>query len=427
MSDYNLETRSLFLSLLEKIFLIGVMVIAFSPVCYGFQWEGMEVVPSITSVTEYNDNLYYVAEDKSSDVINRVEPGLAIHIPGTRSELNLAYTAGFEFFAMHPELNDVTHMATGMVRIQPVEHLIFTCDDTFSRAKDLALIDLLGLRRQREWFWENTVTPSLAYTFGPDRMLKLSYTNSIIDYDNPVLADRTDNTVDGVLTYRIGRRSIVTLGYTYIHADYETDMGELNGHAVMLGYEYQLNPRTNILANSHVAFRNYTGPGGVDYNVYDFLLGFRRSLTANLSIEAQGGYFRYNPYEMEALDNVVGIFKVTYRLERTTFTLSADKGYEEILAAIENPGYTKSWGVTASLSHTLHRFWSVELTGDYRHRDYEFEPRVDKFWTAGGALVFEPVHWFRGELRYEHTSLDSTVISYSYNVNQVMLTLQLKY
>jgi hypothetical protein len=432
MSDYKLETGSMFLRQVEKVFLIiitGGMMIAFSTVCYGFQWEGMEIMPSITLVTEYNDNIYYSYANEVDDVINRVEPGFALHVPGTRSELNLAYTAGFEFFAMHPGLNDVTHAATGMVRLQPTEHLIFTCNDIFSRAKDLAEIDLLGLRRQREWFWANTVTPSLAYTFGPDRILKLSYENNTIDFDNPILADSYENKVNGLLTYRITRRGIVTLDYTYLNGEYpHTDIGTLDGHAMILGYEYHLNPLTSILANSSVLFRHFTGPTFTDYNVYDFLLGFKRNLSANLTIEVQGGYLRFAPYGMKAIDSGVGIFNVTYTLlSNTTFTFRADKGYEELFAAIETLGYTQSWGVNATLSHTLYRFWSIELNGAYRHRDYIDVPRVDRFWTAGGSLVFEPVKWFRGELSYEHTSLDSSYVLSSNKVNRVMLTLQLKY
>jgi hypothetical protein len=430
MSSYKLVIRSSFLRLVRKlrfIIIIGGMMIAFSSLCYGFQWEGIEITPSITSVTEYNDNILYTAVDQVADEINRIEPGLAIHVPGTRSELNLAYTAGFEFFAMHPEFNDITHTATGRVRIQPVEHLIFTCDDTFYRAKDLAQLDLLGLRRQREWYWANTVQPSLEYIFGPDRSLKLNYSNNILDFDNPAIFDSSENKVNGVLTYRITRRGIVTFDYTYTHGEFGSIFDQLDGHDVLLGYEYQLNPRTSILADSRFLLRNFTGPQNTDYIAYNFLLGFRRDLMANLSIEAQGGYLRFDPRAMKAIDNFVGIIKVTYKLEGTTFILSADKGYEEIFAAIEELGYATSWGVNGSLSHTLHRFWRVELTGQYRHRDYEFEPRVDSFWTAGGALVFEPVKWFTAEVRYAHTSLASTVTADNYKVNSVMLTLQFRY
>jgi hypothetical protein len=428
MSDYKLETRSLFLRLLKKIPLIAVIMMVYIPVCYGFEWKGMEITPAITSVTEYNDNLLYVTKGRTSDVINRVEPSFAISVPGTRTALNLAYTAGFEFFSMHPEFNDVTHTATGMVRIQPVQHLVFTCDDTFTRAKDLAVIDLLGLRRQREWFYSNSVTPSIEYTFGSNRTLRLNYGNSIIDYDNPTISDSRLHTVNPVLKYGIGL-STFTLDYTYMYGDFDTPtMGILDGNAVGLGYEYRVTPRTSILANGLFAFRDFNGPEFTDYKVYDFLVGLRWDFTPHLSLLARGGYLRYDPDEQKAVNSFIGNLTVTYTVEdRTRFNFTADTGYEEIFASIENLGYARSWGITGTLFHTLHPFWRVELQGSYRNRDFVFAFRKDRFWTTVGALVFEPAHWFKAEVRYEHTELDSTGIGDSYKVNSVMLTLQFRY
>jgi hypothetical protein len=430
MSDYKLATRSLFLRLFGKIFLIGVMVLACSPVCYGFQWKGMEIIPSITSTTEYNDNIFYEEEDEVEDVINRVSPGLAIRVPGTRAELELAYEAGFEFFAKNPDWNNIEHMAMGRVRIQPLEHLIFRLNDTFFRGEDTALIDLYGLRRRRERYWANTLTPSFEYTFGPDRVLSLNYENAIIDYESPDVSDSREDIVNPVLTYGIGH-SVFTLDYTYTYGDFETDLGELDGHATGLGYEYRLNPLTSIFTTSHVLFRNYTGAGAIDYRAYEIFAGLRRQLFQHLSVSAQGGYLFFDPEEAEGSGSFIGNVTVTYEvLERTLFEFVAYKGYEEIFAAVENLGYANSWGVTGILSHILHRFWRIELTGSYRERDFVFPLRNDRVWTAGGTLVFEPIDWFSAALHYEHTAFDTTASDLEANdyvSNRVMLILQLRY
>lgn len=429
MFDCSLETRSLFLKLLKEIFLIVVMVIAFSTVCSAFQWKGIEITPSITSTTEYSDNVFYDDEDVVKDVINRISPGLAIRVPGTRSEFEFAYTAGFEFFAENPDWNDVTHEATGRIRIQPLQYIIFTLDDSFVRGSDPTLIDIFGLRRVREKFSSNSLRPSLEYTFGPDRVLSLNYTNEMIEYDrSTLLLDSREDTVNPVLTYRIGRSSLVTLDYTYTHGDFETAFDELDGNAVVLGYEYSLTPRTSILADGHFLLRNFTGPMVVDYKIYAFLLGLRRELTPHLTIEAQGGYLRYEPDEMDEEDNFTGIFTVIYESGRMRGSVSAERGYQEIFAAIENLGYASSWRVTGSFEYTLHRFWSIELTGSYNDRDFSYQPREDRYWTAGGTLSFEPVEWFEAEVRYEHEVLDVLrAVEPGYKVNRVMLTLQLRY
>lgn len=430
MSNYKLETRSLFLRLLEKIFLIGVMMMAFSPLCYGFQWEGMTITPSITSTTEYNDNIAYDEEvAKEDDVINHVNPGLHILVPGKRAELELSYEAGFEFFAMNHDLNDVTHAAKARARIQPLEHMNFTLTDDFYRGSDVGTIDILGLgiRRARDKFWTNDSMSSLEYIFSPDLSLKLNYENRITKYDKKaLLADSNVNNVNPVLTYRIGH-SIFILDYTYTHQEFQTEFDKLNGHLIGLGYEYRLDPRTSILASSLFAHRNFTGPVS-DYIIYDFLVGLRRDLTSHLSITARGGYLLYDPEGMEEANNFVGNCTLTYTAEKTRIDLIAEAGYEEVFTAIENLGYASSWEVSGSLSHALHRFWRVELRGLYGERDYKYRTREDRYWTGGAALVYEPVPWFTAEVRYEHEGLDVfRGTEPSYKLNRVMLTLQLRY
>ena len=429
MSYCSLATRSLFLRLLEKVFLIGAMVIAFSPVCYGFHWKNIEIVPSLTSETEYNDNIYYAKWGTEADVINRVIPGLTIlfPVPSTQWDLELAYTPIFEFFSENEDLNDVAHEATGRVRIQPQENIIFTCEDSFFRGKDFGEIDVLGLRRMREKFWSNTVTPSLEYTFGPNRVLSLEYINAMIDYDNPSLADSREDTVNPMLTYGMGR-NIVTLDYKYTYGAFQTDFQNLDGHAVTLEYEYLLNPRTSILSEGRFLYRDFN-LGDFDYKIYYFLLGFRMDLLANLSIEARGGYLRYQPEPLdeEYEDSFIGMLTATYELERLTFNFTADMGYDELYTAIEILGYASAWGVKGSFAYNLHRFWSVELTGEYRERDFMFYDRDDYFWTAGWALIFEPVAWFSATVSYEHAALNSSVDIDDYDVNRGMLVLEFSY
>jgi hypothetical protein len=427
MSYYNREIRSLFLRLLKEIILIGVMVIAFSPMCYAFLWKSIEITPSITSETEYNDNIYYNPVDEEADIIYRIEPGLAIlvPVPSPRWDLELAYSAAFEIYQENSDLNDVAHNASGKVRIQPLQNIIFACEDSFYRGKDFGEIDVLGLRRRREPLFMNNVTPSLEYTFGPNRVLSLNYVNTIIDYDRPTVADSRENIVNPVLTYGMGR-SIVKLDYKFTYGEYAPNLGILDGHAVALGYEYLLNPVTSILVNGRYFARYFTGPTE-DYNLYAVLVGLRRDLTAALSIEAQGGYLRYQPEELEADNSFIGILTVTWILERMNFNFTADMGYDEIFVGIENLGYASAWGVSGSFAYTLHKFWSVDLTGTYRHRDYAPEPRVDHYWAAGCALRFEPLVWFSAMVRYEHAGLNTTGVTDDYDVNRVMLTLRLSY
>ena len=53
--------------------------------------------------------------------------------------------------------------------------------------------------------------------------------------------------------------------------------------------------------------------------------------------------------------------------------------------------------------------------------------RDDYFWTAGWALIFEPVAWFSAKVSYEHTALNSSVDIDDFDVNRGMLVLEFSY
>lgn len=425
-SDCNRATRSSFLRFFTKAVIAGVTAFSMSGGASAFQWKGMEITPSITTETEYTDNLFYDEHNQEEDVINRVSPGIAIRIPGQYRELEFSYAAGFEFFVENPDQDTVTHTARARARIQPVERLNIIVEDTFFRGTDVGEIDIYGLRRRREDYWHNTVTSNMEYTFGTNRVLNLGYVNRKLAYDRSDLEDSREDTGTAHLRYQISQRNIAIVGYTYTHGDFESEFGELDGHIVELGYEYLFNPQTTIFVNGSFLLRNYTGPTEVDYRVYNSLLGIRRELAPHLSISAAGGYFYYDPDEGDESDGFSGNCTATYELERTKFNFVAHIGYEEILFAVEDLGLAFGWGVTGSISHMLHRFWRVEASGSYNFRDYEDSPREDRFWTARTALSFEPVDWFNARIRYEHSELNARAAS-DYKVNRVILTLRFSY
>jgi len=420
MSDCSRVIGSL--SLRTTIFFIMLSI-----TCFQIEAEGrMKLSPSLDLSTEYNDNIYWMRE-KESDIINRISPAISLSIPGYHKELTLGYGAGFEFFVKNTTENTVTHRVNGEASYRATERLNLKLADTYIRSKTLSEIELYGLRRRRESYWQNSLTPSLDYTFGPDRVLSLGYRYIKSQFETYAYENSTEHSGTIGLRYGLNPHNMLTLNYMFTHGQFSYYWGKLNRHLFELGYEYIISPRTSIIAGTSYIRSSYTEIGAIDYQIYGVFLGLTRVITPYLNLSARGGYFIQDPEMDNGSSGFLGDFAINYSRGKTRLSLSGEKGYTEVFFTTENLGFSTYWRILANASRDILRHWRLELLGSYTKNHYVYAHREDRFWTTGANISYSPVKWFRGMLSYEHTRLDTTYLYEGYSVNRVILSLYFVY
>ena len=420
MSDCSQVIGSL--SLRATMFFIMLSI-----TCFQIEAEGrMRLSPSLDLSTEYNDNIYWMRE-KESDIINRIGPAISLSIPGYHKELTLGYSAGFEFFVKNTDENTVTHRVNGEASYRATERLNLKLADTYVRSKSLSEIELYGLRRRRESYWQNSLTPSLDYTFGPNRVLSLGYRYIKSQFETYAYENSTEHSGNIGLRYGLNPHNILTLNYMFTHGQFAYYWGNLNRHLFELGYEYIISPRTSIIAGTSYIRSDYTGIWTIDYQIYSAFLGLTRVITPYLNLSAKGGYFIQDPEVGNSSSGFLGDFAINYSRGRTRLGLSGEKGYTEVLFTTENLGFSTYWRILANASRDIFRHWRIEVLGSYTKNHYTYAHREDRFWTTGANISYSPVKWFRGMLSYEHTRLDTTWLYEGYSVNRVILSLYFVY
>jgi len=420
MSDCSRVIGSL--SLRTTIFFIMLSI-----TCFQIEAEGrMKLSPSLDLSTEYNDNIYWTRE-KESDIINRISPAISLSIPGYHKELTLSYGAGFEFFVKNTTENTVTHRVNGEASYRATERLNLKLADTYIRSKTLSEIELYGLRRRRESYWQNSLTPSLDYTFGPDRVLSLGYRYIKSQFETYAYENSTEHSGTIGLKYGLNPHNMLTLNYMFTHGQFSYYWGKLNRHLFELGYEYIISPRTSIIAGTSYIRSSYTEIGAIDYQIYGVFLGLTRVITPYLNLSARGGYFIQDPEMDNGSSGFLGDFAINYSRGKTRLSLSGEKGYTEVFFTTENLGFSTYWRILANASRDILRHWRLELLGSYTKNHYVYAHREDRFWTTGANISYSPVKWFRGMLSYEHTRLDTTYLYEGYSVNRVILSLYFVY
>jgi len=385
--------------------------------------------PSVSTfldlTSEYNDNIYWSYSSKKEDWINRIRPGISIHIPGYHKELKLNYMAGFEFFANHSEENTITHNANASASFQPTERLDLEITDFYSRSRNLAEVDIYGVGRRRETYWQNTVSPSLKYTFGPNRVFSCAYRYNIMHFSHFKTQNSIEHTATTGVFYGINNQNNLSLNYTFTHGEFESVWGNLNGHVISLVYEYLFSTHTRIYLTGSYSLRHYTA--STDYKIYEGKVGINHAFSPQLSGKIDGGYFLQDPEIGSQSGGFTGSASLTYRYKRSQLNILAEKGYSEAYFTTVNLGYTTYWLVSINFSHQLTPVLNISINGSYNKNKFKFTNRAYKYWTGSVNLNYTPVKWFTAYLTYERTTLDADISVEGYTVNRVILGLHFVY
>lgn len=375
--------------------------------------------------SEYNDNIYWQKENKQDDWINRIMPGININLLQPHMGINLNYTAGFESFAHNSSQNTTSHDAKLNAFINPSGHLSLNLNESYSRSTNLAEVDIYGVNRRRETYWQNNVSPSFKFIFGENRSIYGAYRYNITHFSRDRTQNSTEHTASGGIVYGIDFRNTISLDYSFTHGEFSSMWGNLNGHRVNLSYYYKLTPHTDTYLSGSYSLRQYTQR--IDYTVYSSVLGIKHAFSPRLACDLNGGTYFYKPEGAKTTKSFSGQINLTYLYKHSQLTVTAVKGVRETLFTTLNLGLNTYWGISINLNHKLSPHLSSSIGTSYNKSHYKYVERSDKFWTASFRLEYNPITWFRGYVAYTYSTLNTNEALGGYDVNHVIVGLRFIY
>jgi len=81
-------------------------------------WGSLEIKPRLGAEAEWNDNIYLERDDKDSDFITRIKPGISLEYPFAFHRIKLGYDANLEYYGEHSELDAVNYTTGGEVLLR---------------------------------------------------------------------------------------------------------------------------------------------------------------------------------------------------------------------------------------------------------------------------------------------------------------------
>lgn len=204
--------------------------------------------PSIAISEEYTDNVFETRDDKKSDYITHLLPGISFNYTAALLELDLRYAYDYRYYAKGSRSDDSTHDLNFRGTSILIRDLFYLeVRDTYSRVS----LDVSRDRTQEGIFVDQTDTneiyasPYFDFRPGPKTTIRTGYRYRNVWYEEPEGIDRRQHIGFAETTYEYSPRLNLTSSYTFTH---ENSRDPFERHAPNIGFRYEYRDRSFIMA-----------------------------------------------------------------------------------------------------------------------------------------------------------------------------------
>lgn len=178
--------------------------------------------PSLAVSEEYTDNVYEARDQRRSDFITRLLPGLSLKYNAPLWDWNLAYNFDYRIYARNSRDDETTHnlAATGHIKI--IDELFFLdLSDTYKRVS----LDVSRDYTQESLFINQTdsntfsASPYLIFHPGTRTTIKTGYRYTNVWYRDPAAIDKREHSGFLNASYEYSSKLTLNADYLFIRQD----------------------------------------------------------------------------------------------------------------------------------------------------------------------------------------------------------------
>lgn len=400
-----------------KRFIFGVLA---ASVFFSFN-DAMayELTPrlSLSLAEEYNDNIRLTRENRESDFITRISPGLDLSLRLPKGEAGLGYAATFNRYSKNEGEDSTSHRFSGRGSFVLSERLTLSVSDVFVKSRET--IDTIGVVGYHWSPWFTVIGPQ-GVPVGSVR------------FEEPTLGlirekrELTVNMINSTLSYQINPQMAATLGLGYTSSDYEQDdASDLRSPSAALSLSYRIGERTTASANAKYTVFDYKGRSDADSQ--DYTLGLSYKVSPTLDANASGGI------SLTEIDDTgrrstgfTGGVSLTKRYERGAATV----GFRQaVISGVSDGEPLRSQAYTFRVTRELAERWKGGVFLSFtKYKSLETASRKTDELRAGGDLSYRILPWADAALSYSYARLDDKINdSGDYYNHIVLFTVRVSY
>jgi uncharacterized protein (PEP-CTERM system associated) len=196
----------------------------------------IEITPMITFSQVYDDNIFLEKENKKSDYITTVSPGIRFNATSKKTILNLEYSPTWVKYYDYSDNDTIRHNANLHFKQELGKSLSFDLNEDYLKSEEASEVSFAGyqerqrFRHTRYTYQRNAASAGLTYKFGPKDKMTIGYRHELLENEDPSLDDSTVHGPYCNLTYWFNAKNGMDLNYQFTRGEYQQEDGTPSGN-----------------------------------------------------------------------------------------------------------------------------------------------------------------------------------------------------
>jgi hypothetical protein len=374
------------------------------------------VHPGFDLQEEYTDNVFSEPKNPEYDWITTISPSLLLQLPfgpakeeaGVRKArhlLQVQYRAAITQYVHHEWIDDVDHLADGLLNLDFPGGLEFTMAQRYY----LSFIPPYTKEEQKKDYTESDTLATVSYRFASRYKAELSYKHEVKDFEKPMM--------------------------WYYHGEWKEESDDYSRDEVAATLYYRFLPKTSVLFEYgyyRVNNEDWVGPS-TDNTNQRVWVGLSWEPGAKITGTLKGGFITKSFDDKEGgsdEDNLGVQCELTYELSPYNRLILV--GHREILQTYlttkTTPNYGSTYvssGINLGFRHNFTPKINGSAEGVYENLDFKGmgiynKERQDNRYGGGVSIEYNIQNWLLLGLRYNYIYNNSNFPEQKYKENRTM-------
>jgi hypothetical protein len=398
----------------------------------GLQEQPARLFLSATLAEEYSDNFSQSGDpgDGRDEFRTLLSLGTVYRLDTGQSFVSLANSFNVDYQANSGD-SDIGFVNLSLTAGHQISRLSLALSESFIRDDDTGVSDA-GIRRERNTFLRNRISPQMRYAFSRLTSMAFAYTNTIVLSDSGNSADDSlSHAVSASLEHRFSRLFTGNLSYSFNTNNSDGGSDALS-HRAAVDFGYLVDRRTSLLLQLFGLITDRREIGD-DSHLYGTSVGMRRQFTSFLGAFVSVGATVFEREDEEprvfftwqaALDGALPMSRYT------TLVLTSEQSVGDTSEEIDNVGIVLRQTVTFRLNHVFTPAFLSTLFVSFTRTEQLEDPigttesvrdRDDSFWRAGAQASYALSRMVSLSLVYLYQHRTSNQAGGDFDENRVTL------
>jgi hypothetical protein len=434
--------RALYLILVTRVLVTTLILwIAFilpSP-DIAYSAKKVTVIPRISIQEQYDDNIDLDPDNEESDWITSIAPGFLLDLESESTSLNLDFDVGFSFYLQDSSRDTIQYRGALSWNQRLADRLSLEVMNNFSRT-DEPIGPEDEIASERAVRYRNLGQANLSWQFGQDDTIVVGYQHNLFESESDDEEDGTGHLVFlNVQAWAVPQFGI-NFRPQFWRANFKQPSGfvdsptdDFSQYSGELTVNYRWRQSRLIHAKYSELYQDFDQPGvpapSNDFRLRQATLGFTLTLSPQVSIQVNGGYWLQTFQDNTRPDNDGPIFHAVLAAVRqnTSLHLEGESGFVLDFLTPENFGSTEFRRALGSVDYQLTERVRLLASASYLWQDFLELDRRDKDWRTTAGLSYTVRDRLELSLDVTHRERESTNPSVEFVDNRVTLLLTLEY